>query len=81
MSKTKRTVTVSYRRDEVSTFCLDDLTKKEKAFVLASLKDDDKRSMDDWELLDEYDWRDILAHVFNGNKYDFEMDCIVDTNF
>lgn len=81
MSKTKKTITVSYRRYEISTIYLDDLTKKEKAFVLASLKDDDKRSMKDWELLDEYEWRDILARVLNGNKYDFEVDYIEDTNF
>ncbi len=81
MSKTKRTVTVSYRRFETSVICLDNLTKEDKAFVLTTLKDDDEKSMDDWELLDKYDWRDVLSHVFNGNKYDFEMDCIVDTNF
>lgn len=81
MSKRKRTVTVAYTRFETSVICLDDLTKEDRAFVLTSLKEDDEKSVDDWELVDKYDWRDVLSHVLNIDKYDITMDCIVDTNF
>jgi hypothetical protein len=80
MSK-RKFVTVTYSLVQTSTIYLDDLSKEERDYIHAFLKDDSERSMKDWKILDKYDWRDILARVLKVYKYDVEMEGVENSNF